>query len=143
MVSVFGVTKGAKGKSTERNDKQIAVLTAKAQEIKGEMKRVNVELRRIQERLRYYAEQQQRIAERARFEKQIREKLGRPRVEVKEVTNSGDEAQVLAAFEIIDYDHHNQIRAIYAGNLVFTLRNVFFLAWEIQGVEVKRKMEAQ
>lgn len=71
------------------------------------------------------------------------EKLGRPRVEVKEVTNSGDKAQVLAAFEIIDYDHHNQIRAIYAGNLVFTLRNVSFLAWEVQGVEVKRKMEAQ
>ncbi len=52
---------------TERNDKQIAVLTAKAQEIKDEMERVDVELRRIQERLRYYAEQQQRITERARL----------------------------------------------------------------------------
>jgi hypothetical protein len=64
---------------TERNDKQIAVLTAKAQEIKREMERVDVELRRIQERLRYYAEQQQRIAERARLQKQIGELLQRGR----------------------------------------------------------------
>ena len=34
---------------------------------------MDVELRRIQERLRYYAEQQQRITERARLEKQIEE----------------------------------------------------------------------
>lgn len=52
-------------------EKQIAVLTAKAQGIKEEVGRIEPEVSRIQGRLRYYAEQQRRMAERNRLEKEI------------------------------------------------------------------------
>lgn len=55
------------------NEKQIAILIAKGKEIQGKVERVDAEIHKIQGRLRYYGEQQQRIADRNRLEKQIGE----------------------------------------------------------------------
>ncbi|MDR7319648.1 MobQ family relaxase [Brevibacillus nitrificans] len=57
----------------ESQEKQIAVLIEKGKEIKGKVERIDVDLQKVQERLQYYSEQQQRIADRNRLEKQIGE----------------------------------------------------------------------
>lgn len=57
--------------SVESREKQMAVLIAKGKEIKSKVERIDVDLHQIQERLRYYGEQQQRISERVRLEKQL------------------------------------------------------------------------
>lgn len=55
----------------ESTEKQIAVLIAKGKEIKGKIEHIDADLQQIREQLRYYGEQQQRINERARLEKQL------------------------------------------------------------------------
>lgn len=55
------------------SEKQVNVLIAKGKEIQGKVERADSDIRKIQERLRYYDEQQQRIADRNRLEKQIGE----------------------------------------------------------------------
>ncbi|MEB8615822.1 MobQ family relaxase [Bacillus cereus] len=57
----------------ESHEKQMAVLIQKGKEIKGKVERIDVDLQKVQERLQYYSEQQQRIADRNRLEKQIGE----------------------------------------------------------------------
>ncbi|MFN7137960.1 MAG: MobQ family relaxase [Limisphaerales bacterium] len=56
---------------TEGNEKQLAVLTAKAQELKAGLDNVQAELRRIQDRLSYYEAQQQRIDDRSEIARKI------------------------------------------------------------------------
>ncbi|QQE76754.1 MobA/MobL family protein (plasmid) [Brevibacillus composti] len=55
----------------ESSQKQVAVLIAKGKEIKEQIGRIDADLNRIEERLRYYNEQQQRISDRVRLEKQL------------------------------------------------------------------------
>lgn len=66
--------------------------------------------------------------------------LGKPYIKIKEASPLKDQAQVIATFEVIQYQPDNSIQNIYNGTLVFTLQKRSFFTWEIDHVDILQEM---
>lgn len=70
-------------------------------------------------------------------------KLDRPTVKLNKIHTSTDEEQILAAFELFEYDSDNQIRGIYVGYLSFTLKKESLFKWRVLEVKTIDNMKKQ
>lgn len=66
--------------------------------------------------------------------------LSRPDVEYSEVTISNKQSQVVASFQVIEYNDSNSNLKIYDGKLIFTLQKSGFFKWSIIKIEVGKEM---
>ncbi|MED1785501.1 hypothetical protein P4V43_27130 [Brevibacillus fortis] len=77
---------------------------------------------------------------RSYFEFAAKNNLKSPEISIRQVEGTGDHIQLIAAFQMIDYDENNRIQKVYAGNLLFTLQKSSFYKWDVIYVEEKMKL---
>lgn len=70
-------------------------------------------------------------------------KLSKPNISFNKIHTDGNEEQILAAFEIFQYNNNNQIENIYAGHLSFTVEKKSLFAWRVLEVETINNMKKQ